>query len=458
MTKRLIDLQRHDGAWVGPSASENELIATSFALMFLSGRPEAPVDGKPDGGAKPVDEKEKPKEGDLRSEPRRGQETRAEQSSRAEQAEPKPGQTGHGVVLTVRGRVMIDGPIPEVPPLKIKPTFRAIIPRNREKDLRNEERERTAPVVEIPDDSLVLSKEGGIANVAIYLKKAPRDWKPSAPPSDPVVIEAVERRFSPHMIFIRAGQSLMVKNSLGEAANFHSLPIHASEQNVGINFRDEKLIKSPYTQSERLPNRFGSGVHPWMSGYLLALDHPFAAITDTDGRFEIRDLPPGEHHFTVWHERRGYLNKDLVVRDEDDKVSEVNLRYTAEQLARLDPIPATINDTAKQRAARLKANDREAAAKLVGRWMLTLPAGFVFEAEVTQTGDGCVKLGGKQGNNPFGKFAVKGDRLELVEPTDKGIVDLVWQVKSNNLLTLIVDQNNVGATYLGAKLERLAAE
>ena len=129
---------------------------------------------------------------------------------------------------------MIDGPIPVVPSRKIKPTFRAIIPRNREQDLRNEEREKAAPVVEIPDDSLVISKEGGIANVAIYLRKAPANWKPSAPPSDPVVIEAVERRFSPHMIFIRAGQSLMVKNSLGEAANFHSLPIRASEQNVGL--------------------------------------------------------------------------------------------------------------------------------------------------------------------------------------------------------------------------------
>ena len=97
------------------------------------------------------------------------------------------------------------------------------------------------------------------------------------------------------------------------------------------------------------------------------------------------------------------------------------------------------------------------AARVVGRRMLTLPAGCAFEAEATLTDDGCVKLGGKQGNNLFGKFAVRGDRLELVEPTDKGIIDLVWQVKSNNRLTLIVDQNNVGATDLGAKLERLAA-
>ncbi len=50
------------------------------------------------------------------------------------------------------------------------------------------------------------------------------------------------------------------------------------------------------------------------------------------------------------------------------------------------------------------------AARVVGRWMLTLPAGFAIEAEATLTDDGCVKLGGNKGNNLFGKFAVRGDR------------------------------------------------
>ena len=39
--------------------------------------------------------------------------------------------------------------------------------------------------------------------------------------------------------------------------------------------------------------------------------------------------------------------------------------------------------------------------------------------------DGCLKLSGKNGNNLFGKFAVKSNRLELMEPTDQGITDFV---------------------------------
>ena len=450
--------------------------------------------------------------------------------------EPKPGQTGHGVVLSVRGRVMIDGPIPEVPPLKIKPSFRAIIPRNPEESLKNAEREQAAPVVEIPDDSLVISKEGGVAYVAVYLKKAPKDWKPTPPPGEPVVIEAVKHRFTPHFSFIRAGQPLTLVNSMNEAVNFHSQPLRETPQNQLANSRGELLIKSPYTQSESLPHQFVSDIQHWMKGYLLALDHPFAAITDADGRFEIRDLPPGLHHFIVWHERRGYLNKDLVVRVEGDKVSEVDLKYTAGDLERRDAVntssipnasqpgagPAEAkpsylkeysrlfqeqkfaeaalvakrakesepdspvvpvllkkaiaakrlaeSDERKQdrspiterevellmlREARQEAHEREAAAKLVGRWKLTLPAGFVHEVELKQNDDGLLNLTSEKNLTLQGRFAVHGPLMELVQPNDKAIQDFVWQIRAADQLILTTDENQVGAKYLGAKLERM---
>ena len=386
--------------------------------------------------------------------------------------EPKPGQTGHGVVLSVRGRVMIDGPVPHVPSLKIKPSFRAIIPRDAEEDLKNTERKKAAPMVEIPDDSLVIGKERGIANVAIYLKKAPANWKPIPEPTEPVVIRAADHRFQPHMSIVRVKQPAKLVNEMRENTNIQVLPIKSSTLNFLIDLRPEGQTFTLFNEPEPFPARAISNIHPWMLAWFVALDHPFAAITDAGGRFEIRDLPPGEHHFTVWHERRGYLNKDLVILVEHGEVAEVDLKYTADQLTRREGVPirpqpntaapsapAPVGiDATNQRAARIKGNDRDAAQKLVGRWMLTLPADFVYQAEFTQLDDGCLKLSGKNGNNLFGKFSVRDGRVELIEPTDKGIIDLVWQVKSNNRLSLVLDKNEVGATYLGAKLERIAAE
>jgi hypothetical protein len=46
-------------------------------------------------------------------------------------------------------------------------------------------------------------------------------------------------------------------------------------------------------------------LHPWMQGWLGVLDHPYFAVTDAEGRFTLRDVPPGDYTLAVWHERLG---------------------------------------------------------------------------------------------------------------------------------------------------------
>ena len=56
-----------------------------------------------------------------------------------------------------------------------------------------------------------------------------------------------------------------------------------------------------------LPTRVDCSIHAWMKAWLIILDHPYVAITDEDGRFEIKNVPAGEWTFRFWHERPGYL-------------------------------------------------------------------------------------------------------------------------------------------------------
>ena len=43
-------------------------------------------------------------------------------------------------------------------------------------------------------------------------------------------------------------------------------------------------------------------VHPWMNGVLHVLEHPYFSVTNGDGRFEIKGLPPGNYTIEVLHE------------------------------------------------------------------------------------------------------------------------------------------------------------
>ena len=43
-------------------------------------------------------------------------------------------------------------------------------------------------------------------------------------------------------------------------------------------------------------------VHPEMSGYVVVVGTPYFAVTDKDGAFEIKDVPPGTYTLKTWSE------------------------------------------------------------------------------------------------------------------------------------------------------------
>jgi hypothetical protein len=56
-----------------------------------------------------------------------------------------------------------------------------------------------------------------------------------------------------------------------------------------------------------------------------------------------------------------------------------------------------------------------------------------------------------------GRYALSGDRLELVDHASKSDIDLVWRLDGRNTLKLIEERPAVEPTHIGAKLERIAA-
>ena len=66
-------------------------------------------------------------------------------------------------------------------------------------------------------------------------------------------------------------------------------------------------------------------VHPWMTAYIGVFENPLFAVTNDDGRFEIKGVPAGSYKLAIWHEQYGRQEQNITVAD--DKPAEVKVTY-----------------------------------------------------------------------------------------------------------------------------------
>src|SRR5207249_1420864 len=107
--------------------------------------------------------------------------------------------------------------------------------------------------------------------------------------------------------------------------NTHISPFRNPEFNQAISAKNRDGVPYMYKKPERTPMPIKCDLHSWMKAYQLPLEHPFAAVTDEEGKFEIKGLPPGKYTFIVWHELPGYLKKELPVEIKSDDVHKETL-------------------------------------------------------------------------------------------------------------------------------------
>ena len=74
-----------------------------------------------------------------------------------------------------------------------------------------------------------------------------------------------------------------------------------------------KEKKAKFNSSED-PFYIKCDVHPWMKTWVLVSDHPYYAVTDSNGDYEIKNVPAGTYEVVCWQEK---FKKKLIV----DKVS-----------------------------------------------------------------------------------------------------------------------------------------
>jgi hypothetical protein len=113
-------------------------------------------------------------------------------------------------------------------------------------------------------------------------------------------------KFIPHVAVMREGQTLVFKNS-GKVA--HNTNIQGGTEGPNTNpilpvGKDLELTK---VVARLFPINVSCSIHPWMKAYVFVFDHPYFAVTDKDGKFEIKNAPAGKYRLVVWQESVGWV-------------------------------------------------------------------------------------------------------------------------------------------------------
>lgn len=180
---------------------------------------------------------------------------------------------------TIAGRVVFVGPIPSLPDLIIS---------------KDQEVCGTAT----PAQMLLVSAESrGVKNTVIALEGIDRG---KAPTAQQPMLDNRTCVMEPRVQAVMVGTMLVIQNSdpflhttRGRLPNL--------KQAFNLVFPRDAPARE---QRIRFPGVIAvhCDTHAHMQAYILSFAHPYFAVTDADGRFEITQVPPGSYTLTAWHE------------------------------------------------------------------------------------------------------------------------------------------------------------
>src|SRR5262249_5968411 len=121
-----------------------------------------------------------------------------------------------------------------------------------------------------------------------------------------LVIDQPCCKFEPHALAVREGQEVVVKNSAPIVHNTNwTGGLKNPGNNLSIGAGQEITIKD--LQADKYPVKLQCNIHPWMNGWVRVFDHPYFAVTDENGKFEIKHAPVGNFRLRGWQEAVGYV-------------------------------------------------------------------------------------------------------------------------------------------------------
>jgi hypothetical protein len=203
---------------------------------------------------------------------------------------------------TIRGQVVLSGPIPAPGVLPVQ-------------------KNRAVCGEQVPDQSLVVSPNRGVRNVAVVVEGITAG---KAIQHRLAVLDNKACAFVPRVQTLVVGQTLELRNSDPILHDAHAhLPSYETLFNLGL--PHWRRVRHTLRDTGRI--RIDCNVlHTWMRAYLIVTAHPYATISDAEGRFSLDQIPAGAYTLRLWHERLGELSRRVSVGEKQEVLLSVEYR------------------------------------------------------------------------------------------------------------------------------------
>lgn len=186
----------------------------------------------------------------------------------------------------------------------------------------------------------VVSPEGGLKDAIVLLEgvEAGKPFETSVP-----LIEARDCMFQPFMTIVRNGHAVEVINmdpvmhdiqgyetspEAGARVLFNTPLVmnhqhHRGDLLATHNHAPGKSLVGPvYLNKGRRTFYMQCGFHAYMESWAMAVNNPYYALTDANGKFSIEHIPPGTYQMVVWHPQTGPGTTKMVTIQSNGKVNE----------------------------------------------------------------------------------------------------------------------------------------
>jgi uncharacterized membrane protein/plastocyanin len=162
----------------------------------------------------------------------------------------------------------------------------------------------------------LISQSGKLQNAFVWISEG-MEGKSFPIPSEEVVMDQRECAYRPHVVGVQVGQPITFLNSDSFVHNVHSMAKENEKFNLSLSNKNQKITRRLMRPEIMLRSK--CDIHPWMSGFIGVVSHPYFGVSNEKGEVVLNQVPPGTYTISAWHEILGVKTQKVELGQKENQ-------------------------------------------------------------------------------------------------------------------------------------------